>query len=364
MHFHGPTRSLSVNIHELVTVVPNDTELLAHVTTPFVSFVQSFEERVGRFERQVEGMGRYNASILLGDTWPDSYHDMFGWGRVHQAVQQYTKPQPRWEASIWPETALYTTGVAKLLGVNPAVRYRPQMWTFCQFFEKCNVRDEDIDTLPEGVIYAQDRNIYPLTYPMLKLQPEQCELTILYYGNLNHKDWPSIPPDTEIFLMGDGEPDGATFNKGIEWAHGRYVAVCQEGDVVNLERFKIQIEDDADLSLCPVAGGGDAWLLRAYTDVTDTPSEQLGSMLFRRSIFEKIPGAYPDLQTGFDYDLFVRIVSDERMTIAYRSTPLVARDLYLPYGRVYTQQVYNDASNRIRYTKDYHAVAIWGQTLD
>lgn len=353
-----------MSIHKLVTVVPNEPDALAQVITPFVAFAHSLGDRTGRFERQVEGMGRYNVSILLGDTWPDAYHDALGWGRVHHVVDTYTKPQPRWATSIWPETVLYTSGVAKLLGVNPNVRYRPQLWTLCQFFEKCNVRDEDIDILPEGLIYAHDRNIYPLDYPMLKLRAEQCELSLLYYGSVKAVARMQPPSaDSEIIFMGS-EADGATFNAGISAAHGKYVAVCREGDVVDPKRFEIQMADDADLSLCPVEDGGDPWLLRAYTNTPDTPSEQLSSMLFRRSIFEKIPGAHPDLQVGFDYDLFVRIVADERLTVVAHSAPLVKRKLSLPYGRVYSQQVYNDAANRVRYTKDYHALSIRGRPLD
>lgn len=351
-----------MDVEKLVTVVPNDPKALAAVSTPFVTFEHPFKDRYSRFERQLEGMGRYNVGILFGDTWPDSYHDKMNWGEFHDVTGSYWKPQKKWSRAIWPETALYVTGVAKLLGVNPTVKYRPQMWTFCRFYEKCRVNQEDVDLLNEGTIYVQDRNIYPLTYPKLQLQPDQRELTIFWYGKKPCSDLYQLPKDTEV-LHSQEEPNGNNFNRLVEQASGKYIAIHRDGDMSVSERFKIQLGAAADLVLCPVAGGGAPWLIRGYTQTVDTPSEQLSSMMIRRSALASTGGAHPEMTAGFDYDLFVRMSVDPTISIAHLSETLIARDLKCPYGHVYTQQVYNDAANRVRYTKDYHALSVRRRSL-
>lgn len=348
-----------MDVNSFVTIIPNDPVALEQVTTPFVSFVHPLTDRIGRFERQIESMARYNVGILLGDTWPDSYHDRINWVRTHQTLDKYTEPQTRWATVLWPETALYVTGVAKMLGVNASIRYRPQLWTFCQFFEKCRNNSEDIDLLNEGTIYSSDRSVYPLSYPQLSLQEEQYSLSIFWYGATEfNRDGLKLPHDIEILSAGDVTPDGENFNRLVEKAHGRYIAVCRDGDTIVPSRFNLQMDAKADLCISPVVAGGSPWLLRGYTQVADTPSEQLSTMMIRRDVFNRVGGAATELTAGFDYDLFVRICADSRNSVAYISEPLVARELSLPCGSVYTQQVYNDAANRVRYTKDYHAIAV------
>ena len=221
-----------------------------------------------------------------------------------------------------------------------------------------------MDILPEGVIYAKDRQIYPLAYPKLQLQPETCELTVIVFGERKNIACAEIPDDAEVIEVED--VSGRSFNRAMEQAHGRFVALCQDGDIVTPERFAIQLQDDADLSLSPIESEQEhpAWSIRGYTQEADRPSNQLSTMMFRRSIFEELEGAHPDMTDGFDYDLYVRLVSDHRFEIAYHADTLVSRELFLEDGAVYTQQVYNDAVNRVRYTKDYHAPSIRARGLD
>ena len=256
-----------MNLDELVTVAPMTAAALQRVTTPFVAFEHPLVDRVGRFERQIESMTRYMPVIVLGDTWPDSFHDPMRWARMTEIYETYTKPQERWASCVWPETALYSTNIAKLLGVNEQVRYRPQLWTFCQFFEKCNLRrSDDIDMLPEGVIYVDDRMLYPLTYPKLQLQPETCELTVVIFGSRSDVAGALLPDGAEVIEVAD-QPSGAAFNRAIMQAHGRFVAICQAGDTLAPTRFEQQLEDDADLSLSSIETSGKtfAWSLRGYT---------------------------------------------------------------------------------------------------
>lgn len=352
----GLTRRLFVDVHDLVTVVPNDPSALSSVDTPFVAFEHPFKDCAGRFERQINSIGRYNAAVLLGDTWPDTHYVCITSSDLQRLYSIYRKPQDRWTQCLWPETAIYTAGVAKFIGVNPGIHYRPQLWTFCRYIELCSKNGEDIDILSEGTICVKNRSVYPLAYPVISLSEEKCRLTILYYG-----DQTGISglegDDTQLIYMGAGKPDGATFNLGLAAAHGRFIAVCREGDEIDPDRFKQQIKADADLVMCPVEGGGSSWLPYRYTHRVDEPSEQLSSILFRREIFEHIGAAHPTLTVGFEYDLFVRIVSDKRMSIVNQSIPLVRREKRIE-SPVYAQQVYNDAANRVRYSKDYHAPAI------
>lgn len=354
-----------MNLDEIITIIPPKADALDRVTTPFVAFEHPFEDRVGRFERQIESMVRYTPVIVVGDTWPDSFHDPMSWGRFKALFKQYRKPQPRWSACIWPESAIYATGIAKMLGVNEAVRYRPQLWTFCQFFDQCNTnREDDIDILPEGSIYVDDRMIYPLAYPKLKLQPEACELSVIVFGNPKVVSGVSTPGDAEIIIVKEA-PSGRVFNEAVEKARGHFIAVCQEADRIAADRFVCQLKDDVDFSLSPVASSSriPPWSIRGYTQSADVPNNQLSTWMFRRSIFEQLEGAHPDLTAGFDYDLYVRIVSDHRFSVAYHADSFVWRKYELPFGLTYTQQVYNDAVNRIRYTKDYHALSVRARDL-
>lgn len=345
-------------IDKSITVIPGTAEALAGVTTKFVAFEHPFREREGRLNRQLESLGRYCTSIMLGDTWPDAYHDQMSWGRMRPVLKQYPDPQARWSDVVWPETALYATGVAKLLGVNERVRYRPQMWTFAQFFEKCNQEwHEDIDILAEGSMYVENRYIYPVEYPKLVLQPTRCELTVVIFGERAATVDLDVCSSVEIIEV-PVDADGQSFNAAIERAHGEYVAICRAGDIIHPDRFDLQLAAGADLSFGSVCGCARPWSLRGYTHKADYPTEQLSTLMFRRSIFDRVRGACPLLQTGFEYDLFVRIVSDQTMSVAYHAEELVERPLSLPFGAVYTQQVYNDAVNRVRYTKDYHAPSI------
>jgi hypothetical protein len=350
---------MSVPVSDEITVIPVSAAALAQVTTPFVTFEHPHRVRTGSLERQLEAMDRYGAVIVLGDTWPDSFHDQVHWERTRKIIKQYDEPQERWSDVVWPETAVYALGVARMLGVNEKVTYRPQLWIFSQFFEKCNKSwDEDIDILPEGTLYADNRCIYPVHYPKLALQDEQCELTVIVFGAAaDEVVGLQVEGDVEVIGIGN-EASGLWFNAAMEQAHGKYVAVCRGGDIVHPDRFDLQLAAAADLSLSSVIGCDRPWSLRGYTHRADLPTEQLSTLMFRRDIFRRIPGACPDLQTGFEYDLFVRIASDQSMTVAYLAEPLVERPLHLPFGRVYTQQVYNDAVNRVRYTKDYHAPSI------
>jgi hypothetical protein len=374
---------------ELVEVIPVSEKRLANVTTPFVAFEHPFEDRVGRYEHQIEAATRYMPVILFGDTWPDAYHKPLSYQAKLDFVRGYANSaQRRWATVLWPETILYVTEMAQLLGVNERVRYRPQMWTFCQYFEMCNHQVIDVELLCEGVIHVPNRCVYPLTYPKLRLQKEKCDLTILYWGRMTPENKDNIPTGSEVLMMGD-EPDGESFNRGIEQAHGRFVALCREGDrTLVAYRFKRQMDDDADLSLSSVSSDElmpapdncgphlypswqsdepievfmqprtHAWSLRGYTSESDRPTAQLSTMMFKRSLFDRIPGAHPDLIDGFEYDLYVRIVADQQADVTYHRAPLVHHNLELPFGRVYAQQVYNDAVNRVRYEQDYHALSI------
>lgn len=340
-----------------VSIIPPTAAALAAVETPFVSFTHPFKVRIGSIERQIEAMRCYMAIITLGDVWPDSFHDALNWGRTHPLFATYTQPQERWCICLWPETAVYMTDTAKLLGVNESVKYRPQLWTFCQYFEKFSTGEDcDFDVLPEGSIYVADRQLYPATYPMLELLPEDRELSIVALGG---RPRGPTPNDAEIIYHPD--ISGDAFNWAMQQATGRYVMCMQGGDRQLNDRAVRQLEDAADLSLGAIMlenGELKSWGLRDYTFRTDLPVEQFGTMMFRRDVFRTIPGAHPDMTAGFDYDLYVRIVSDARFDVVMHRAPLIERVQTFPYGQVYTQQVYNDAANRVRYERDYHAVAV------
>jgi len=368
-----------VTVPEHVTVIPFSNDALRAVETTFVAFEQPFPERAGRYERQLEALHRNCAVVMLTDTWPNAYHDSFSWKRVKKLIQEYGDPQKRYTDGVWPETALYQTNVAQMFELDESIRYRPLMWLYALYWHTCAnpIRAaDDMEISPEAGIVVPDRNIYPVTYPAPQLAAPEIPLTVLVF--VDRGDPPivrtaGIPPEAQVIVLrcaGDdvqtsrGQvldcrdvPLGAAFNRALALTHGRRIAICRTGDLP-VQRFARQLKDDVDMSLSVVQcddGEVDGWGLYGFTDTVDAPTRQLGTLMFKRRALERY-AAHPDMHDGFDYDLYLRVLTDTAMSVAYHERPLVCgRRSTTPYGRTYTQQVYNDAANRIRYGKVYHA---------
>lgn len=372
-----------MQVPDFVTVIPFDDEALRVVTTPFVAFEQPFESRAGRFERQKEVMFCNSPVVVLTDTWPDAHHDALNWSRGQEILKLYGQPQPRFTPCMWPESAMYVTDIAKMFKIDERIRYRPPMWFFSQYFEQCvdlqnepKRNDDDAEISPDAGIRVYDRNIYPVEYPKLKLAPVETDLTVIVIYDWDDSamlDPKSVPKGAEILIAKcrpmwinadigrifdcSGMPVGAAFNRLVQLAHGKRIAVHRPSARSN-DRWNRQLKDDADLSLSTIQLDRDAiegWGMYSFTHVVDKPTRQLGTMMFSRKALER-HAAHPDMPDGFDYDLYLRMMLDEELEVVYHETPLVHdRKNLCPYGRQYTQQVYNDAANRLRYGKAFHA---------
>ena len=354
---------------ERITVIPMTNEALRSVRTPFVTFEQPFSAMAARLERQLLAMGRNTAAVILGDTWPDAYHDPLSWGRSSKLLGNYHLPRDRYDQSLWPETAIYNTNVARLFAIDESVRYRPQMHFFCRYYDSCSpmIRfGDDMELSPEAAIVVPDRNIYEVAYPKLTLLPVDRKLSILRIGAgsidelladrvlLNAAQIVTVSDDDSI-------PLGLRFNRAVEQTTGEYIAVVDVNYKSRDMRLSIQLDDDVDLSMGALTtdSGVEAWVPYGFMHETDTPTGQLATMMFRRRVFEQLGGACTDLSHGFEYDLFVRILGARNLTMAYHSDALAAGSSYVcAAGKTYLQQVYNDAANRIRLTKGYHVCTI------
>ncbi|HSN70896.1 MAG TPA: hypothetical protein VLT59_05275 [Steroidobacteraceae bacterium] len=367
-----------MTVSNLVTVIPFKNDALRAVTTPFVAFEQPFPERAGRFERQLDALHRNCAVVMLTDTWPNAYHDALSWKRVKGLIQGYGAPQERYTDGVWPESALYQTTVAQMFELDESIRYRPLMWLYALYWDTCANplrAADDMEISPEAGIVVPDRNIYPVTYPTPKLGEPEVPLTLIVFVDRDDKPVvgaEELPPDTQVIVLqcaaevttSCGEvidcrdvPLGTAFNRALAASRGRRIAICRAGDR-QLRRFDIQLKDDVDMSLSTIRCEDhtlDGWGMYSFTYTVDAPTRQLGTLMFTRRALERY-AAHPDMDDGFDYDLYLRVLTDSDMSVAYHETPLVqGYKSVRPYGRIYTQQVYNDAANRIRYGKVYHA---------
>lgn len=379
---------MSVTASEHITVIPFSNDALSAVKTTFVAFEQPFPERAGRFERQFDALHRNCAVVMLTDTWPNAYHDSFSWKRVKKLIQEYGDPQERYTDGVWPETALYQTNVAQMFKLDETIRYRPHMWLYALYWDTCAnpIRAaDDMEISPEAGIVVPDRNVYPVSYPEPKLGPAEIPLTVIVIVGRDERpvvNASGIPPKAEVIVLQcfDDEvstprgtvidcrdvPLGAAFNRALAASHGRRIAVCYANDI-SLGRFERQLKDDVDMSLGTVRCDSDeveGWGLYGFTHTVDKPTRQLGTMMFTRRALERY-AAHPDMDDGFDYDLYLRVLTDPSMSVAYHEKPLVQGfPNSCPYGHVYTQHVYNDAANRIRYGKVYHAWSYRAGPLD
>ena len=350
---------------EYITVIPMTNAALRSVRTPFVSFEQPFENLPARFERQLLAMTRNTASVLLGGTWPDAYHDPIQWGRSSELLKAYFVPRTRYIQALWPETAVYNTSVARLFTIDESIRYRPQMHFFCQYYDACApaIRaGDDMDLSPEAAIFAPDRNIYEVSYPKIVLPPVDRKLSVLQFGagSIAESLTDQVLLDAAQLIgvsADDALPLGLRFNQAVEQSTGEYIVVTDARYVNRDTRFSLQLADEADLSMSAISASGarEAWVPYGYAQDTDTPTGQLATMVFHRRVFEQLGGACVDLSHGFEYDLFVRILNAQNLTLAYHNDPLVSGPSYVcADGKTYLQQVYNDAAARIRLTKGYH----------
>lgn len=350
------------DVPDNLTIIPMTNAALRAVDTPFVAFEHAFKTRPAWHLRQMEGFRRNSAFVMLGDTWPDAYHAPVSWGVVSNTLKSYDKPQSRHSVSVWPETAIYHTGVAKMFAIDESIRYRPQMQFFGQYYDSCafDIRHgDDVEISPEAAIYVDDRNIYPVTYPTLYLPPAQMQLSVVSVG----EDESQLPSDLHVVQMSDDRtiPAGKRFNDAVLQTASEYVAVVVAGYTNVLDRLELQLRDRAALSLGAVItpDGLEQWLPQNHVQLSDVPSGQLATMMFHRSVFERLGGACEELPEGFEYDLFLRVVSAGDLPLAYHTDGLVRGEPYVcRNGAAYTQQVYNDAANRLRYTKGYHGPAI------
>lgn len=352
-------------MNDQITIIPLDDEALHSVTTPFVAFEHGFKTRIAWVERMLEAFKRVTARVLLGDTWPDAQHDPISWGRVSEKMKVYDHPQTRYDLCFWPETAIYYTGVAQMYHVDPTIKYRPHMHFFGQYFDACTVharricKGDDIDASPEGIIYVDDRNIYPVEYPALSFPPIEQQLSIVAVGQQITR----CERDAQVVHVSDDPsvPLGARFNEALSKTTGEWIVVLAGGYVDVGERIDKQLADNADLSMgaVDVRSGKEMWIPYGYSQTVDEPTGQLATMMFRRRVFQKLGGMCESMSVGFDYDLYLRLLADRDLSLAYHTEPLVEGSAYdCPYGRAYTQNVYNDAANRIRYTKGYHGRSI------
>lgn len=352
-----------MDINKLLTIIPASDAALHAVTTPFVAFEHDFDTRAAWAERQLEAFQRTTARVLLGDTWPDAHHDPMQWGRSSKVLQKYGTRSSRYDVRVWPETAIYHTGVAQLYNVDPTIHYRPQMHFFSQYIEPCSkqiLEGDDVDMSPEAIIKVPDRNIYEVQYPVVKLPARECQLSIIAIGS---PDLADRPADSQVVeLSGDESlPTGARFNLALERAAGEYIAVAVEGYTNLPRRFEQQLEYASDLSIGAVntGGGQELWTPYACMQYTDAPTGQLATMMFHRRVFERLGGACRDMSEGFGYDLFVRSLGEPDLSWTCHYKGLVRGEPYVcRSGKTYLQEVYNDVANRVRYTKGYHARSI------
>jgi hypothetical protein len=336
-------------------------EALAAVTAPFVSFEQPFESRPGRFERQIEASRHSTAAVILTDTWPDAFHDTTPWGGWHKAILRYVKRSHRHDKAIWPESAIYATEVAKLFTIDESIRYRPQMHFFCQYYDSCcsdKLRGHDITVSPEAGICVEDRMIYPATYPKLELPPAKLAKTILAVGGV----WSQASDGVEVVPVSEdvSVPLGQRINDALLQSVGELILIEDSNYEYDTDRFERQT-GSADLSLSPVRveDGVEAWKPYNYEQDADVPTGQLASFAFSRKLIEELGGVHPDMSVGVGYDLFLRALNCRTVSYEYLSEPLLSGAKHASHlGVTYTQQVYNDITNRARFTQGCHHIGI------
>lgn len=366
-----------MRLDEQLTVIPFSAAALDAVTTPFVAFEQPFESCPGRFERQIEMMKYGTSVVILCDVWPSAICDPVSYGDGIKMLRNFGKPHHKYERTFWPETALFQTDVLRYnVTIDETVKYRPCMWLLGKF----NFRPEgplayfDVGFLPDAAIKVNDRSIYPLEYPRLTLVKETTrKLSIIVFREPGEPGCPSVeeiglgcPEDTEI-LLPVGSTFGEVFNNGMEAATGEFVALHRIGTRTTEDRFSRQLDVDMDMSFGPVILGDEntalstshIWHIRGFEQRAAPVNACLGTLMFRRSIFNEIPGAHPDLHDGFEYDLMVRIAHDTRFNVLQFNHPMGYRSERNPkHGVMYTQHVYNDAASRISYGEDHHAWSV------
>ena len=357
-----------MDIKKLVTVIPLCEDALQKVETPFVTFEHEYKTKPAWIERQVEASQRVTARVLLGDTWPDAQHDPLNWGRASSLLKKYDQPQPHGAVSVWPETAIYYTGVAQMYRPNPNIKYRPHMHFFGQYYDACAKHarricgGDDIDVTSEAVIHVPDRNIYEVTYPKLQLRPADRQLSVIVIGD----SVPVFPDkDVQVIRMSNDTtiPAGERFNRAVEQTTGERIGIASSDYDDSEYRWERQLEAAVDFSIGPVRTRGqglEKWIPYNHTHSVDKPGGQLATMMFSRQVFVRLGGACAEMSVGFGYDMYLRIFDDEALTTAYHTDPLVAgRPYSCCEGTAYTQNVYNDAANRSRYTvRGYHARTI------
>ena len=374
---------------EDLTVIPMTNDALQAVKTPFMAFKQPFPERAGRFERQLEAFRMSMAVVHLTDTWPDATYDTITFGRTNKALSDVGQPVDGTAWIVWPETAIYKTEVAQLYKIDERIRYRPQAYFFGQLREhitghwtsECGMSAEAAIVVPDRGIYEHGESAQPIelgeeskrvtgilvidhltdvhseALQSWQMQTEQSKELIVVLCGVDQKAALSAVRAADIVV--DASPMDApsdAVNLALQQAHGAYITILDSRGVSLRERLERQCSIASDVSYIAPKRAQEL-ALHTHSWRAGVPSHVEFSLMFHRRVFERTGGMYPTLPVGFIYDKFLQAQQHFDLTFSVlRQQLLGSIDYRFPYGRVYSQQVYNDVCRR-RSVNDgeYHA---------
>ena len=374
-----------------LTVIPMTNAALKTVKTAFVAFNQPFPERAGRFERQLEAFRESTAAVHLTDTWPDALHDAMVYPSSRDAVEAVGLPIDGTTRLVWPETAIYKTEVAQLHEIDERVIYRPHMHFFGQIRDNFTGHwSSECGMSPEAAIIVPDRGIYEYGEPAspIALGAESVRVTgILVIDHLTKvhsealQSWQTQTEQSKelIVVLCGADRDAAqsacvaadhviesdcaspsdAVNDALRRAHGTYITLLDPMGVSLRERLKIQCSSAADVSSA-VTQRDYELALHTHSWRAGVPGHVEFTLMFHRRVFERTGGMYPTLPVGFIYDKFLQAQQHFDLSFNMLRQQLLGNIGYpQPYGKAYTQQVYNDVFRR-RSIKDgeYHAWAL------
>lgn len=370
-----------------IAVIPMTNEALQAVDAPFVTFEQPFPERDSRLERQMDAFREGVSCVFLTDTWPDAQHHAFNWGLKVIALNGIGNPIEARSTVAWPETAIYKTNVAKLYEIDERVLYRRHMHFFCQLRD--NITGHwlaECGLSSEAGIKVPDRGVYDLglKHPVVAFAEQTKRVTgILVVDHLTaihpeaiaswqiqteeHKELIIVHCDCEtpelqpafsvadlVINAGSVAPSDA-FNLALQQAHGEYVTLLDPQAVSLRERLTVQCDLGFDISIS--AQKDSIPMLHTHSWRAGMPTANEYAIVFHRRVFERTGGMYPTLPLGYVYDKYLHAQQDHELSFGAVHYQLIGNINYpRPYGKSYSQNVYNDVfRRRMIHDRESHA---------
>lgn len=371
-----------------ITVIPMTNEALKSVDTQLVAFEQPFPERASRFERQMDAFRDGVSCVFLADTWPDAQHNAMDWGMKSRALNRVGRPIEVKSPVVWPETAIYKTSVARLHKIDERVIYRPHAHFFCQvrdnitghWVAECGLASEAGIVVPDRCVY--DRG---LTHPPALLAEQTVRVTgILVIDHLTRvhpetiQSWQAQSEKSKELIVVHCGCDSASVqlaskvaditidagmvapsdavNAALQQAHGEYIVILDPEAVGLHERLDVQCSAALDVSAIGLSNAY-APILHTHSWMSGRPDAIEYTLMFHRRVFELTGGMYPTLPVGFIYDKFLQAQKHHELSFGVLHYQLTGNiDYPQPYGKLYSQMVYNDVfRRRLTHDRECHA---------